>query len=209
MLCIEPGAYEPPKAAKERATTTYARVPSKYKFKRNTFQIWKVRVYWNRLLPYAYMESHAQFRIWICISMARKLHAPSPPSAAHVLLIEHIDTFESDQWEEFPEKALNNIWIPSHVCVESYYICVCSLMMPLHFPAVVPCLSEMTAVMSCWKVNSFDDVPCRKEIQDFVACAEKAVSHNIQLRNKLTPYQAGVPKLDPFWRPLPILSTHM
>ena len=129
--------------------------------------------------------------------------------ASYMLLIEHIDTFESDQWEEFPEKALNNIWIPSHVCVESYYICVCSLMMPLHFPAVVPCLSEMTAVMSCWKVNSFDDVPCRKEIQDFVACAEKAVSHNIQLRNKLTPYQAGMPKLDPFWRPLPILSTHL
>ena len=49
-------------------------------------------------------------------------------------------------------------------------------MMLLFLPAVVPCLSEMTAVMSCWKVNSFDDVPCRKEIQDFVACAEKAVS---------------------------------
>ena len=49
------------------------------------------------------------------------------------------------------------------------------------FSAVVPCLSEMTAVMSCWKVNSFDDVPCRKEIQDFVACAEKAVSR-IQLK---------------------------
>jgi hypothetical protein len=27
------GAYEPPKAAKERATPVYARVPSKYKFK--------------------------------------------------------------------------------------------------------------------------------------------------------------------------------
>ena len=48
---IYPGAYEPPKAAKERATTTYARVPSKYKYKRNNFQIWKVRVYWNWLLP--------------------------------------------------------------------------------------------------------------------------------------------------------------
>ena len=43
--------------------------------------------------------------------------------------------------------------------------------------AAASCLSEMTAVMSCWKVNSFDDVPCRKEIQDFVACAEKVVSH--------------------------------
>ena len=57
------GAYEPSKAAKERATTTYARVPSKYKFKRNTFQIWKVRVYWNWLLPYTYTDSHAQFRV--------------------------------------------------------------------------------------------------------------------------------------------------
>ena len=35
---IAGGAYEPPKEAKERATTMYARVPSKYKFKRSNFQ---------------------------------------------------------------------------------------------------------------------------------------------------------------------------
>ena len=63
LVYLESGAYEPPKVAKERTTTTYARVPSKYKFKRNTFQIWKVRIYWNWLLPYTYTDSHAQFRI--------------------------------------------------------------------------------------------------------------------------------------------------
>ena len=67
---------------------------------------------------------------------------------------------------------------------------ICNLVMLLFFPAVVPCLSEMTAVMSCWKVNSFDDVPCRSEIQDFVACAEKAVSHN----KELDLYKAHTPR---------------
>ncbi len=38
------------------------------------------------------------------------------------------------------------------------------------------CMSEMTAVMSCWKVNSFDDVSCTGEIKRFIACVEKAVS---------------------------------
>lgn len=37
-----------------------------------------------------------------------------------------------------------------------------------------PCLAEMTAVMACWKVNSFEDVPCKKEIEDFVQCMEAA-----------------------------------
>ena len=69
--------------------------------------------------------------------------------------------------------------IPSHVRMVSYTIIL--MLVYTLFSAVVPCLSEMTAVMSCWKVNSFDDVPCRKEIQDFVACAEKAVSR-IQLK---------------------------
>ena len=35
------GAYEPPKAVKMHATTIHTRVPSKCKFKYNTFQIWK------------------------------------------------------------------------------------------------------------------------------------------------------------------------
>ena len=37
----KPGANELLKAAKEHATTEYARVPSRYKFKHNTFHIWK------------------------------------------------------------------------------------------------------------------------------------------------------------------------
>ena len=73
------GSYAP--------ATTYTQVPLKYKFKCNIFQIWKVHVYWKWLLPYTYTDSHAQFCAWICISMARKLHAPSPPSAAHMLLV--------------------------------------------------------------------------------------------------------------------------
>ena len=32
-------------------------------------------------------HSHTQFRVWICISMACKLHAPSLPLAAHKLLM--------------------------------------------------------------------------------------------------------------------------
>ena len=63
-LYARPGAYEPLKAAKEHATTW---VPLKYKFKCNTFQIWKMCVYWKWLLPYTYMDSHTQFCTWICI----------------------------------------------------------------------------------------------------------------------------------------------
>ena len=40
-------------------------------------------------------------------------------------------------------------------------------------PGHTPCLQEMTAVMSCWKANTYDDLPCRKEIQQFVLCAER------------------------------------
>ncbi|XP_064388758.1 small ribosomal subunit protein mS37-like [Halichondria panicea] len=36
------------------------------------------------------------------------------------------------------------------------------------------CMSEMTAVMSCWKVNTFDDVSCTSEIKRFLECVEKA-----------------------------------
>ena len=46
-------------------------------------------------------------------------------------------------------------------------------------PTAAPCLSEMTAVMSCWKINAFDDVPCRKEIRAFVQCAENFVSVSV------------------------------
>ena len=41
-------------------------------------------------------------------------------------------------------------------------------------PRSTPCVQEMTAVMSCWKANTFDDIPCRKEIEAFVSCVERA-----------------------------------
>ena len=41
-------------------------------------------------------------------------------------------------------------------------------------PKSTPCVHEMTAVMRCWKSNSFDDIPCGKEIQAFVSCVEKS-----------------------------------
>ena len=37
-------------------------------------------------------------------------------------------------------------------------------------------MGEMTAVMTCWKANSFDDVPCKKEVEEFVKCSERMVS---------------------------------
>ena len=36
-------------------------------------------------------------------------------------------------------------------------------------------------MMACWKINVFDDVPCKKEIQAFVQCAEKVVSYLVCL----------------------------
>ena len=39
-----------------------------------------------------------------------------------------------------------------------------------------PCLGEMTAVMACWKLHSFDDSPCKKEIQAFNICTQEVVS---------------------------------
>ncbi len=36
-----------------------------------------------------------------------------------------------------------------------------------------PCVHEMTSIMTCWKANTFDDVPCRKEIAAFVSCVER------------------------------------
>ncbi len=47
---------------------------------------------------------------------------------------------------------------------------------PLPTLAGPTCMSEMTAVMSCWKVNTFDDVLCTSEIKRFLECVEKAVS---------------------------------
>ena len=92
LLCLESGAYEPPKAAKERATTIprYVIRPGAIKIQIQPQYLWKVLVYWNWLLP-TYTDSHAQFCVWICISMARKLHAPSLLSAAHMLLLESIN----------------------------------------------------------------------------------------------------------------------
>ena len=39
-----------------------------------------------------------------------------------------------------------------------------------------PCMAEMTAVMTCWKAYSFDDIPCKKEVEEFVKCSERVVS---------------------------------
>eukprot|EP00731_Ephydatia_muelleri_P025565 Em0017g648a len=36
-----------------------------------------------------------------------------------------------------------------------------------------PCLAEMTTVMTCWKANSFNDIPCKKEVEEFVKCSER------------------------------------
>ena len=122
-LSAKAGAYELLKAVKERATTTYARMPLKYKFKRNTFQIiWKVHVYWNRLLPCTYTDNHAQFRVWICILMARKLHAPLPPLAVHMLLAEAImskfpSVFNGQIHTMLGEKFHISLMENAHTCI--------------------------------------------------------------------------------------------
>lgn len=36
------------------------------------------------------------------------------------------------------------------------------------------CTHEMTAVMGCWKQNSFNDNLCSKEIEAFMLCVEKS-----------------------------------
>ncbi|XP_012863557.1 coiled-coil-helix-coiled-coil-helix domain-containing protein 1-like [Echinops telfairi] len=36
------------------------------------------------------------------------------------------------------------------------------------------CITEMSMMMACWKLNEFHDEPCRKEIQDFFDCASRA-----------------------------------
>ncbi|XP_075389724.1 small ribosomal subunit protein mS37 [Tenrec ecaudatus] len=36
------------------------------------------------------------------------------------------------------------------------------------------CITEMSMMMACWKLNEFHDQPCRKEIQDFFDCASRA-----------------------------------
>ena len=60
-------------SCRRQQRSVYARVPSKYKFR-------------TGLCPYTYTYSHANFHVWICISMALKLHALLPPSVAHMLL---------------------------------------------------------------------------------------------------------------------------
>jgi hypothetical protein len=37
------------------------------------------------------------------------------------------------------------------------------------------CGSEMSAMMSCWRMNRFEDIPCSKEIQMFLECSRKVV----------------------------------
>ncbi|XP_066549363.1 small ribosomal subunit protein mS37 [Amia ocellicauda] len=36
------------------------------------------------------------------------------------------------------------------------------------------CITEMMAVMACWKQNDFKDTPCSKEVQTFYRCTAKA-----------------------------------
>lgn len=36
------------------------------------------------------------------------------------------------------------------------------------------CVSEMNAVMSCWKMNDFNGKPCSQEIKAFLECASRA-----------------------------------
>ncbi|XP_045147632.1 coiled-coil-helix-coiled-coil-helix domain-containing protein 1 [Echinops telfairi] len=41
-------------------------------------------------------------------------------------------------------------------------------------PPEATCVTEMSMMMACWKLNEFHDDPCRKEIQDFFDCASRA-----------------------------------
>ena len=55
------------------------------------------------------------------------------------------------------------------------------LIIIFHLPPMLltlgpPCLGEMTAVMACWKLHSFNDVQCRKEIEAFNTCSREVVS---------------------------------
>lgn len=60
VLLIISAAHEPPKVAKEHATSMYARVPSKYKFMH------------LQEMSQSHTYSHTQFCAWICILMVQK-----------------------------------------------------------------------------------------------------------------------------------------
>lgn len=38
-------------------------------------------------------------------------------------------------------------------------------------------MAEMSAMMSCWRDNSFDDPPCHKEIDAFINCSAQVVCY--------------------------------
>ncbi len=43
------------------------------------------------------------------------------------------------------------------------------------FGLAATCLAEMSAMMNCWRENTFEDVPCSKEIQMFLECSARVV----------------------------------
>ncbi|CAI8048502.1 hypothetical protein GBAR_LOCUS26748 [Geodia barretti] len=59
-----------------------------------------------------------------------------------------------------------------------------------------PCLGEMTAVMACWKLHSFNDVQCRKEIEAFNTCSREVranpEAHRIQSGQRWTPDEVNI-----------------
>ena len=56
------------------------------------------------------------------------------------------------------------------------YLILFSLPPPMLLILDPPCLGEMTAVMACWRLHSFNDVQCRKEIEAFNTCSQEVVS---------------------------------
>ena len=57
MEWVLPGAYEPPKAAKECAATDAIKIQIQAQY--FPTYIMEVHIYWNWLLPYTYTDSHA------------------------------------------------------------------------------------------------------------------------------------------------------
>ena len=49
------------------------------------------------------------------------------------------------------------------------------------------CITEMGDMMECWRNNSFEDPPCKKEIDMFLHCSYKVVSvhHNFMKKTNL------------------------
>ncbi|CAJ1066862.1 Hypothetical predicted protein [Xyrichtys novacula] len=50
------------------------------------------------------------------------------------------------------------------------------------------CVSEMTFLMACWKLNKFADGFCSEETKTFYACMEKA---KLEMKNKSQPLHGG------------------